>query len=347
MQAFMYDDTGNFCLKNVHAPKARSNSGIIKIESASICGTDIRAFRFGSSKIKPPRIIGHEVVGTIVEIGSDVKNFKIGDRVQIAPALGCGICHYCKQGYTNLCDNLKTIGFDFDGSFAEYMEVPSEAFERDNMTIIPRHLNSIEAVLAEPIACIINAQAYLNISEGDFVAVFGSGFIGIMHAELAYCKGASAVFMIEVNEERINKAKSILPDIIAINSNIESVKDIIDKYSGGRGVDVVITACSAGSAQADAMNIIAKRGRISLFGGLPNESIGFIDSNIIHYKEVSVFGAHASTAAQNREALEMIAAEKLSVKPFVNDVFPLNDIVTDFEALNKEQITKAILVPSV
>jgi L-iditol 2-dehydrogenase len=177
------------------------------------------------------------------------------------------------------------------------------------------------------------------------VAVFGSGFIGTMHAALALRKGAQKVFMIEVNEDRIKMAKSVVPELIIINSKKESLKDSIASHTSGRGVDVAITACSVGPAQADAMNIIAKRGRVSLFGGLPTETTGFIDSNIIHYKEVSVHGAHASTVAQNREVLNMLADGSLSVKAFVNNPFPLADILKAFEALNKEEIVKAILTP--
>jgi L-iditol 2-dehydrogenase len=345
MQAFVYEGVGNLSLKNVPEPKAKNDTGVIKIEASSICGTDVRAFRFGSSKIKAPRVIGHEVVGTFVEVGKDVKGFKTGDRVQIAPALGCGTCYYCKKGHTNLCDSLKTIGFDFDGTFAEYMEVPQEAFAQDHLTKVPENLSSVEAVLAEPIACIVNAQSYLNIAAGDLVAIFGSGFIGTMHAALALRKGAQKVFMIEVNEDRIKMAKSVVPELIIINSKKESLKDVIASQTGGRGVDVAITACSVGPAQVDAMNIIAKRGRISLFGGLPTETTGFIDSNIIHYKEVSVHGAHASTVAQNREVLAMIADGSLSVKAFVNNPFALADILKAFEALNSERIVKAILKP--
>jgi L-iditol 2-dehydrogenase len=345
MLAFMYEGTGKLGLKDVPVPQAHDNSGVIKVEAASICGTDVRAFRFGSSKIKAPRIIGHEVVGTFVEIGKNVQKFKVGDRVQIAPALGCGTCYYCQKGYTNLCDNLKTIGFDFDGTFVEYMEVPRDAFARDHLTKVPENLSPFEAVLAEPIACIVNAQSYLAVTPGDMVAVFGSGFIGTMHAALALRKGAQKVFMVEVNEDRIKMAKSVVPELTIINSKKESLADVIADGTDNRGVDVAITACSVGSAQVDAMNIVAKRGRVSLFGGLPTETKGFIDSNIIHYKEVSVHGAHASTVAQNREVLAMIADGTLSVKAYVNNPFPLSEILKAFEALNREEIVKAILQP--
>ena len=345
MLAFVYNDVGKLDLKEIPEPKAKNNSGVIKVEATSICGTDLRTFRFGSSKIKPPRIIGHEVVGSFVELGREINNFQIGERVQIAPALGCGTCYYCKNGHTNLCNNLKTIGFDFDGTFADYMEVPAEAFVQEHVTKIPDNLSSLEGTLAEPIACIENAQSYLNINIGDAVAVFGSGFIGIMHAALAYQKGAKKVFMIEVNEERIKVAQKFLPELIIVNSKNDSISGVVTQNTNNKGVDVAITACSVGLAQVDAMNIIGKRGRISLFGGLPTETTGFIDSNIIHYKEVSVHGSHASTAVQNRTILDFMSNGKILVKEFLSDPFSLEDIHKAFEALNKEEILKAIIQP--
>lgn len=346
MLAYVYSGVGDLALKEIPEPKAKDNSAVIKVNATSICGTDLRAYRFGSSRIKGlPRVIGHEVVGTIVDIGRQVKGFSLGDRVQIAPAIGCGHCPSCLKGHSNLCDNLKTIGFDYDGTFAEYMEIPAEAFERDHVTKVPENLTSEQAVLAEPVACVVNAQSYLDIGEGDTVAVFGSGFIGTMHTELAYRKGASKVFLIEINKHRIEMAKKIHPNLIIINSAEEDLVSAINSHTDGHGVNVAITACSVGAAQVNAMSIIGKRGHVSLFGGLPKETTGFIDSNIIHYKEVSVHGAHASTVAQNREVLTMISEGRLDVSPFTGNPFPLKDIEKAFEALNNESIVKAILVP--
>ncbi len=346
MLAYVYSGVGDLKLKEIAKPKAQDDSAVIHVDAASICGTDLRTYRFGSSKIKNlPRVIGHEAVGTIVEIGKDIKNFKIGDRVQIAPAIGCGHCPSCKRGRTNLCNTLKTIGFDFDGTFAEYMEIPSQAFLQDHVTKVPDALSAAQAVLAEPIACVVNAQSYLNIESGDTVAIFGSGFIGTMHAALAYAQGASKVFLIELNEHRIAMAKSIHPDLIIINSDKEDLQQAIANHTNGQGVDVAITACSVGAAQVNAMSIIGKRGRVSLFGGLPKETTGFIDSNIIHYKEVSVYGAHASTVEQNRKVLSLIADGTLDVEPFTKNPFALKDIEQAFAELNKESIVKAILIP--
>lgn len=347
MLAYVYDGTNRLALKKVPDPHHKKNSAVIKILATSICGTDLRTFRFGSTKIMPPRIIGHEVVGRIESLGSKISDFSIGDRVQIAPAIGCGICRSCIRGHTNLCDNLKTIGFQYDGAFAEYMEIPASAFSMGNVTKLDTSLAAIEAVLAEPVACVVNAQEYLDINKGDSVAIFGSGFIGCMHAELARMKGASRVFMIELNAHRRMMAKTIISELIAIDPTESSVVESILDATGGDGVDIAITACSSGEAQRDAMKIVAKRGRISLFGGLPNDtpSTGFIDSNLIHYKEISVYGVHASTAPQNKAALTLIASGKLSIKTFTKNVFPLSQIEAAFTELNNESIMKAIIVP--
>jgi len=347
MRAFLYEGTNKLELKEIAKPSASENSATIKVLATSICGTDLRTYRFGSSKIAPPRVIGHEVIGRIETLGAAVQGFAVGDRVQIAPAIGCGKCRPCLHGHTNLCDSLKTIGFQYDGTFADYMEIPASAFEMGNVTKVESPIPDTEAVLSEPIACVINAQEYLAIEKGDTVAIFGSGFIGCMHAELAWKKGASKVFMIELNAHRREMSKAIMPNLIAIDPSQGSVVDQILKATGGDGVDVVITACSSGEAQRDAMKIAAKRGRLSLFGGLPNgvPSTGYIDSNLIHYREISVYGVHASTAAQNRKALSLISSGELSVKPFARDIFPLSRIEDAFAEINGERIMKAIIVP--
>lgn len=345
MLSYIYGENKKLLLKDIPSPKKKPNNAIIKINSSSICGTDLRTYRFGNSKITPPRVIGHEVVGEIVYTGEKVKDLSISERIQIVPAIGCGKCRLCLNGYTNLCDELKTIGFQYDGAFAEYMEMPSDLLEQGNFNKIYDCISDEEAVLAEPIACVINSQEFLNINRENTVAIFGSGFIGNMHVELARLNGAKKIIMIEINESRAEKCKEYNPDIKIINPKKDNLYDSIMEITNGYGTDVTIVACSVGSAQSDAMKITGKLGRISLFGGLPNDSLGFIDSNIIHYKEVSIYGAHASTAKQNRLALEYIKEGKLNVKKYTNNIFDLNEIEDAFKCLKNEEIIKAIIKP--
>ena len=185
MRAFVYGEGGVSRLVNdFRSPVARRDGAVIKVLACSVCGTDLRAWRHGNERITPPRITGHELCGEIVELGSDRRGFELGQRISMAPAIGCGACYPCSRGFTNLCDDLQTIGFQFDGGFAEYMAVPGSAFERGNVYRTPDGVPDEEAALAEPIACIVNGQEFLHIAPGDSVVIFGSG-LHRLHARRA------------------------------------------------------------------------------------------------------------------------------------------------------------------
>jgi len=343
--AYVYDKNGKLSLKEKPKPEPRDDNAIIKVDACSICGTDFRIYLHGSNRITPPRIIGHEVCGTLITVGKKITGFSVGERVILTPAIGCGRCYPCSKGYTNLCENLKTIGFQYDGGFAEYMEIPLIFFGKGNVNKIEDHVIDEEVVLTEPISCVVNAQEFLKIKKGECVAIFGSGFIGCMHAELAFISGADQVIMIEISRKRAEQAKQLIPRIKIINpTQIDLVKEV-NNLTVGKGADVAIVACSSGRAQMDALNITAKRGRVSLFGGLTGESKGFLDSNLIHYKELSIYGAHASTAVQNRLVLDWITKGKLRVKKYISKIFDLRHIEEAFKSIQNESIIKVIIKP--
>ena len=346
MLAYIYYEKGKMKLANASEPKPNNNNIIINVNACAICGTDLRTYRYGSNKITPPRIIGHEVCGIIKHIGKNVIGFSVGERVQVAPAIGCGSCYFCKRGYTNLCDDLKTIGFQYDGCFAEYMEIPSSAIIQGHVNKVSKEISDEEAALAEPIACVLNAHQFINIRENDVVAIFGAGFIGCLNAEISMLKGSDKIIMIEPNRIRARVAKQLIPNIILIDpTEIDIVKEI-KSLTEGRGVDVAITACSSGQAQMDAMAITSKLGRVSLFGGLSGKSKGFLDSNLIHYKEISVYGVHASNASQNKAALDLIKSGKIKIKKYINgNIYNLKEIEKAFNDLDNEKVLKAIIKP--
>ena len=344
MQALVYEN-GTLRLKDVPKPRATATSAVAKVDVASICGTDVRTYINGNDSLPDGIVVGHEFCGTIVEAGEGVRGFKPGDRITVAPAVSCGKCYMCQREKYNMCENLETIGFQYDGCFAEYIEIPSVAFERNNVNLVADTVSPEEASMAEPVACIVNSHSYLHIGKGDTVAIFGSGFIGCMHAELAYRSGAAQVIMIEISDTRMAVAKSFIPHIETINSLREDVAARVAELTAGRGADVVITACSSGKAQEDAQRISAKCARISLFGGIAGESKGFIDSNQIHYKELSVHGAHASTAPQNRMVLKWIDEGSIDIKKYVSRIYPLGEILQAFEDAKEQKIVRALIRP--
>lgn len=341
MLAYTYLPEGKLRLSERPRPKMSPGSAVVMVKACSICGTDLRTYLSGNRRITPPRVIGHELCGEIVEIGAELSSkqegFSVGERITVAPAVGCGRCYSCTRGYTNLCAALKTIGFQYDGGFAEYMGIPAEAFERGNVNRVSPAIGDEEAALAEPVACVMNGQGLLGITAGDTVAVFGAGFIGCLHAELALRKGSEKVFLIEIHPLRAQAARRLIPEVEIIDPTGIDLE--------AEGADAVIVACSSGQAQADALRIAARRGRVSLFGGLAGESRQFLDSNAIHYKELSVYGAHASTPDQNRLALEWIGSGRLELKKYIGGTYTLSRIEEAFEDLRQERILKGIVRP--
>ena len=345
MLAYIFDKNGKPRLTEKEKPSLQAGNGaVIKLEACSICGTDIRTYRFGSNKIPDGRIMGHEIVGQIIEVRDEFKKkFPVGTHVSMAPAIGCGNCRSCRQGFTNMCDDLKTIGFEYDGGFAEYMAVPDCAFEMGNVYTLPEENSYTRYALSEPLACVMNAQSYLNIAPGECVLIIGSGIIGCMHAELAMHAKAGKVVIAETSQERISQAERLLEGVTFVNSSKENLEEKIRELTDGNGADVVITACSVGKVQEQGMGLLAKRGRISLFGGLPGEPKGFIDSNLIHYRELSVFGVHASTPKQNKRAMEYIRDGVIDAEKYISACYPLKRVEDAFAEAEKGEAMKLVV----
>jgi L-iditol 2-dehydrogenase len=345
VKAYVYSGKGRLAVKEVQEPRLSDDNAVIEVLTASVCGTDVRIHEHGSDKIVPPRVIGHEVCGTVTAVGRNVKSIRPGSTVLVAPAIGCGECRECRSGHTNMCDGLKTIGFNFDGAFAERMEVPAPAILMGHVIDVGEGIDRVAVPLAEPVACCVNAQEYLGIEAGDSVLIFGAGFIGCIHAELAHMKGADRVVIAEVSEERISQARRLVEGVEFIDASSVEVEKKVKELTGGRGADVIITACPSGGAHETALNAAAKRARVSLFGGIPEPSKGFLDSNIVHYKELSVYGAHASTAAQNRLALGWITDGEIDIGKYVSGVYRLDDIEQAFGAIKSGNVMKVIVKP--
>lgn len=345
MKAYVYRKDKTLALVEKEKPVMGSSCGaIVKVLACSICGTDIRTFRFGSEKIEDGRTIGHEIAGSIKELSPAYEgDFAVGDCISIAPAIGCGLCPSCKAGAANMCDDLKTIGFQYDGGFAEYMAIPGEAFDRGNVYHLPEAEDYGVFALSEPLACVINAQSYLQIRPGEDVLIIGGGIIGCFHAELARNAGAANIMIVETAQPRIEQARVLLPDVIFIDSSVRNLEEAVREITNGRGADVVVVACSVGPAQTDGLRLLAKRGRISLFGGLPGESMGFLDSNLIHYKELSVFGVHASTAAQNKKAMELIHEGVIDANQYITQRYLLEEVEEAFSRAAKGDAMKLVI----
>jgi len=345
MRAAVFYAPEDLRLENVPIPRITENEILLKVGACAICGGDVRAYYFGARNITAPVTLGHEVTGTIVEVGQSLAGFSPGQRVAVAPAIPCGRCWYCRLGIQTMCDNLGSLGYELHGGFAEFMVVPCTAIWAGCVNPIPDNLTFEEATLAEPLACAINGQELLNVGMGDTVVVIGGGPLGCMHADLAKIRGARKVIMVEIQEQRLELAKKFGADVI-INGVGENVEKRVFDETEGAGASVIVVAAPSAQAQAQALTLAAKQGRISFFGGLPkNNPMVTINANLLHYRELCIVGAYGSKPRHNRLALDLLAAGKFRTSSLIGMVVPLERIEEGIEAMAKGRVLKVVVRP--
>ncbi|UMP07020.1 zinc-binding dehydrogenase [Amycolatopsis sp. EV170708-02-1] len=291
-------------------------------------------------------MIGHEIAGEIVEIGDDIAGWEAGDRVQVIAAIPCGDCLQCGRGFQTICPNQLSMGYHFDGGFAEYMIVPERVLRVDGVNRIPAGVSYAEASVAEPLACVLNGQNFAQVGAGDVVVVVGAGPIGCLHVRLARAKGAAAVYLVELNRGRLDMAAELVkPDAAICSAEVDPIEKVLE-LTGGVGADVVITAAAAGRAQEDALKMASRRGRISFFGGLPKDNpIIACDSNLVHYRELTIYGANGSSPEHNRQALELISSGQVRVDDLITHRLPLSEVLRAIEIVSSGEAIKVTIEP--
>lgn len=322
MKVWRFYAPGDLRSEEVPEPVPGPGEVKIRVRNCSTCGTDVKIFNHGHHHLVPPRVIGHEIAGEVVE--STVDSWRAGDRVQVIAAVPCGACFDCARGRMTVCPNQTSVGYHYDGGFAEYLVVPAAVLAVSGLNRIPNGVSFAEASIAEPLACVLNGQELAGVRVGDDVVVVGAGPIGCLHVRLARARGARRVFLVELNRARLDmSAAAVSPDAAICGSEVDAV-DAVLKLTDGRGADVVVTAAASGVAQQDALQMTARSGRISFFGGLPKTAPTItLDSNLVHYRELTIVGANGSSPAHNRQALDLIASGAVPVLDLITHRLPL------------------------
>ena len=348
MKALRFYAPGDVRLEDVPEPVCGPDEGKIKVKNCSTCGTDVKIRNNGHVNITRVTTMGHEVAGEVVEVGADaLGGFAVGDRVQVIAAVPCGDCHECNKGWMEVCQNQTSVGYQYDGGFAEYMVVPKEVLKVDGLNRIPDGVGYDEASAAEPFACAINAQEQLGIEEGDFVVVFGAGPIGCMHIRIARgVHKAGTIVLVDINAERLAmSAEAVHPDLTIDASSVNVVEEVM-RLTDGRGADVIITATPANINQEQAINMAARNGRISFFGGLPKTNPMIeCDSNLVHYRQLHIHGANGSAPAHHKRALEYISTGQIPVKDLITRHVPLENVLDAFDIVAKGEAIKVTVEP--
>jgi L-iditol 2-dehydrogenase len=346
MKVFRFYAPGDVRLEDAPEPTTGPGEVKLRVRACSMCGTDVKISTSGHQRIKPPRVMGHEIAGEIVEVGDGVTGWAPGDRVQVIAAIPCGDCEFCTSGLMTICPNQVSMGYDFEGGFAPFMIVPPAVLKVDGLNRIPDGVTFAEASVAEPFACAINAQELIDVHDGDIVVVVGSGPIGCLHVRLARARGAAGVFLVELNRERLDLAAGVVkPDAAICSAEVDPVEAVLE-LTGGKGASVVITATASGAAQEQAVRMLAPRGRFSLFGGLPKDKPTItLDSNIVHYKELMLMGANGSSPDHNKQALAMIADGRVPVADLITHLLPLDRVAEGIDIVRSGTGIKVTIEP--
>jgi L-iditol 2-dehydrogenase len=318
-----------------YLPLSRKNNEVLlKTLSCAVCGYDVRVFREGHRKVRPPIILGHEICARTLKT-LNLPNDKVipeDKRVIISPLIPCLNCHHCYAGYFNSCNNLNEIGSSINGGFADYISIPRNNILINGIIPIENNINDDEASLIEPLSCCLNAHLNFNFSiSGEFVIIIGDGPIGLIHLQISKLYGARTIVVGKI-PSRLNDAKSIGADLVLLNNEPnESIKKIWD-YTYGKGGKLVIVATSNPDGIDLALKLAGKNSLISLFAGTSKNKILSIDPNLIHYNQITLSGSFSSTPKVMKKAMDLVHEQKIDLRRLITHRFSLDEIDKAFDA---------------
>jgi L-iditol 2-dehydrogenase len=317
----------------IDIPEIKKDEVLVRIKSSLTCGSDLKTYRRGHpTMIKKSSVFGHEWAGDIVEIGSEVKKFGVGDRIVSVNTAPCGKCFYCKLGRYSLCENL----FYNNGAYAGYIKVPGNILDK-NTYKIPGDIEYREAALLEPLSCVVHGVEESFIREGDTVAINGAGPIGLMFVSLAKLKGA-VVISVDLSDERLGYAAEFGADYTVNASRVESQVEAVKKLTPmGRGADIAVDATGIPEVWKMVILMGRKGALINLFGGcMPGTSID-IDTALIHYSELTIKGIYHHTPHCVKEAFGLITSRSINASRFITADMPLEKLVDALELMDSKK----------
>jgi threonine 3-dehydrogenase len=329
-------------LREVEVPRYGPNDVLVKVRVASICGTDLHIYewdRWAQSRIHPPLIPGHEFCGEVVALGKEVTTVKEGDFVSAEMHVACGKCLQCRTGEAHICQNVRIIGVDANGAFAEYVVIPESniwkldpAIPQEYASILDPLGNAVHSVLAGEIAA-------------KTVAITGCGPIGLFAIAVARAVGAAQVFAIEVNEHRRRIAQEMKADLVLDPSSQDVHAEILSR-TGGLGADVVLEMAGHPKAIRSAFDIVRRGGRISLLG-LTSKPISLNFSEDIIFKGITVQGINGRRMYQTwYQMTALLKAGKLDLHAVITDRISMKDFSGAMERLKSGEASKILVFPN-
>lgn len=340
MKCAVFYGKGDVRVEERGIPGLNADEVLIQVMACGVCGSDVHIFegRKGSAATIPPLIQGHEFAGVIAEVGSDVKSCRIGERVCVDPADNCNACYYCKSGLMGHCENMKAIGTNMDGGFAQYCRVKERLLHRlaDDVTFV-------QGAMAEPLACCINGIERSSIKTGDNVVIYGGGMIGLLLLQLAKRKGASRVILAEPEKEKRKLAKQLGADLV-INPAEQKVPAALKEHDITH-VQAVIETCGRKDTSLEAIEIADRHGTVLLFAVTAADACVELNTYLLFQRELTVKGSYCSPYDMGR-AVELLNAHQLDVTAMLAGKEPLEKLSAILKSPAVRAKGKYVILPN-
>jgi L-iditol 2-dehydrogenase len=312
---------------------------LVKVDLCGICGTDAHLFRGELSEAEPPVVLGHEISGEIVELGTDTGSFQVGQKVSVDPVVTCGQCEYCHSGRTNLCENQQVIGYARNGGFAQFMTAPVTHLYALENTISPR-----TGILVETLACVLNGYDRLHFRAGYSALILGAGTVGLLWNQMLRNSPVTRLMQTELIPFRMNKAEKLGAELVFDGQDPDLTEKIMTECPAG--VDFIVDATGDPKAVEQAIPWVSKQGTFMIFGVCPESSSIQISPFEIYEREMKIIASKMPPGTLDRSA-RVLSAGTIAVDEIVTTVLPLDQISEGFKMFfdGKDQGVKIAIDP--
>lgn len=328
-------------LESVAEPTPAAGEVVIRVGAATTCGTDLKVWRRGghAKMLKPPTLFGHEAAGQIVAVGEGVTGWQVGDRVVANNSAPCMTCFFCQKQEYSLCTDLS---FN-NGTFAEYLKVPAQIV-RHNMLPIPDDLPDALAAMTEPLACVLHGAARSNVQPGDRVVMLGDGAIGLMFVAALVQQGAE-VYLFGGSADRLQIGEQFGAAKAFNHHQIDDIPGLVRSLTDGWGADVVVEATGSPAVWEMAIACARPGATVNLFGGCPRDTTITVNTEQLHYSELTLKGVFHSTPQYVRAALDLLASRQVAFDLLISDHRPLQELEQVFQAMKARHVIKVAMQP--
>jgi L-iditol 2-dehydrogenase len=314
-------------LERVAVPHAGLGELVVRVEAALTCGTDLKVYRRGyhAKMLKPPMPFGHELAGVVAEVGKGVVGFREGDRVVALNSAPCDACFFCTHGQQNLCEDLL---FN-NGAYAEFIRIPARIVEK-NTLLVPDGVPLEHAALTEPLACVVRGLQESGAQAGDTMVVIGAGPIGLMFMHVAELAGVRVIAVVK-RENQVAAAKVFgARDVVQVGAVEDVVAATRALTHEGRGADIVIEAVASSATWEWAVDMVRKGGVVNFFGGPPSGTKVQLDTNRLHYGDITLKASFHHTPSTCRAAFELVTSGRFKCAEYITGRAGLDEVPSLF-----------------